>query len=114
MPPMESLARPLFIGGHPAVDFLNTLYGPAGARTETIGDGRALLAWLVGAGLIADAAGANRLLRKLGGGALDSTAADARKLREWARQWLERWRVAPGRDYGDELEYLNRVLARGT
>lgn len=111
---MESVASPLFLGGHPAVDFLNTRYGPDEARIETIGEGRALLGWLVSAGLIADEAAANKLLRRFGSSALDSTALEARKLREWTRDWLERWRVAPARDYDNELAYLNGMLARGT
>jgi hypothetical protein len=42
----------LFVAGHPAIDFINTAYAPGGVLVETIGDGRALLDWMVGAGLV--------------------------------------------------------------
>ena len=44
--------RPLFLGSHPAVDFLNTALAPQGTPIETIGDGRAFVDWLVTAGLL--------------------------------------------------------------
>lgn len=105
--------KPIFLGSHPAIDFLNTALVPRGERIETIGDGRAYLEWLVGAGLLEDAAAA-RLLRRFGGKAMDSAAAEARKVREWARSWLKRWRATPRGDYGDEIAVLNRLLARET
>ncbi|MGH8195051.1 MAG: CGNR zinc finger domain-containing protein [Woeseiaceae bacterium] len=103
--------RPLFLGSHPAIDFLNTALVPDGQRIETIGDGRAFLDWLVGAGLLEDAAAAE-MRRQLSGKGLHAVAAEARRLREWARAWLERWRAAPEADYGDELDVLNKLLAR--
>lgn len=109
---MISTAPPLFLGSHPAVDFLNTALAPNGSPIETIPDGRALLDWMVGAGLIGDAE-ATRLMRRSGGKALDSAAQEARKVREWARRWLERWRTAPDDDYGAEIATLNKLLARG-
>ena len=104
---------PLFLGSHTAIDFLNTSFAPDGESIETIGDGRSLFHWLVSAALL-DEAHANRLLRRLGAKGADSAAAEARKLREWAREWLERWRAAPDRNYATELETLNRWLAHGT
>ncbi len=101
----------LFLGSQPAMDFLNTAYGPAEKRVEVIGDGRAFLDWLVGAGLITEQVAA-KLPRRFGQEALDAAAAEARKVREWARAWLTRWRDAPRRDYGDELAVLNELLAR--
>lgn len=104
-------AQPLFLGSHPAMDFLNTAFAPDGEQFEAIGDGRAFMEWLVGAGLL-DAAIATRLSRRLGKKALDATATEARKVREWARSWLTRWRAAPRRDYSDEIAMLNKLLAR--
>lgn len=103
--------EPLFIGSHAAVDFLNTSFGPDGARVEAIGDGRALFSWLVAAKLM-DESQATRLLRRLGVKGADSAAAEVRKLREWARAWLDRWRAAPNRDYSTELARLNEYLGR--
>jgi predicted RNA-binding Zn ribbon-like protein len=104
-------AKPLYLGSHPAMDFLNTAFAPDGERFEAIGDGRAFVDWLVGAGLL-EAAVATRLSRRVGEEALDVAASEARKLREWARSWLTRWRAAPQRDYSDEIAALNKLLAR--
>jgi predicted RNA-binding Zn ribbon-like protein len=111
---MSTSAPPaLFVAGHPAIDFLNSAYAPGGAQIETIGDGRALLDWLVRAGLLDEsesAALARRFTRK----ALDAAAQEARAVREWARAWLTAWRASPGRDYSDEIAALNKLLARET
>ena len=44
--------------------------------------------------------------------ALDTAAHEARDVREWARRWLTAWRANPARDYSEELESLNKLLAR--
>jgi predicted RNA-binding Zn ribbon-like protein len=103
--------HPLFVGSHPAVDFLNTALTPDGKAIETIGDGRAFLDWLVEAELL-EATVAAELLGRSRGKSLDAVAAEARKVREWARAWLERWRAAPAADYDDELAVLNELLER--
>lgn len=97
-----------FIGGQPAIDFLNTCYLDG---VETLGSGRDLLSWMVGAGLIDEAESA-RVMRRLGAKALDDTAVEARRMREWLREWLTRWRQAPNADYSEELAVLNRLMAR--
>lgn len=103
--------KPLYLGGHPAIDFLNTALTPDGVAVETIPDGRAYLDWLIGAGLL-DETEAAKLARRFGAKGLDAAAAEARKVREWARDWLERWRARPGADYGEEIAALNKLLAR--
>jgi len=103
--------QPLFLGSHPALDFLNTSFAPDGVRVETIGEGGRYLDWLVAAGLL-DAAEPAKLARRFGGKALDAAAAEARRVREWARDWLARWRTAPRGDYSREIEALNKLLAR--
>jgi predicted RNA-binding Zn ribbon-like protein len=102
---------PLYIGDHPAIDFLNTALAPGGQPIEMIGDGRAYLEWFVGAGLLSNDEAA-RLLRRFGGKALDAAAAEARRVREQIREWLARWRTAPQEDYSEEIEALNKLLAR--
>jgi predicted RNA-binding Zn ribbon-like protein len=102
--------EPVFIGSHPAVDFLNTSLTPNREQIELIGDGRSFFAWLVAAKLIDDGQ-TGKLLRRMGVKGADAAAAQARHLREWARSWLERWRSAPNRDYSLEIEKLNRYLA---
>jgi predicted RNA-binding Zn ribbon-like protein len=103
--------KPLFLGGHPATDFLNTSLTPDGERIETIPDGHAFLEWLVSARLLEEAE-APRLARRFGVKALDAAAAEARKVREWARQWLARWRMRPNADYAEEIAALNKLIAR--
>jgi predicted RNA-binding Zn ribbon-like protein len=102
--------QPLFIGSHLAADFLNTAFEPRGEHVELIGDGKALLEWLRAAGVMDDEQAA-RFARKLGARGLDAAAAEVRKMREWMRAWLSRWRSAPGRDYSAEIEHLNDLLA---
>ena len=97
-----------FIGGQPAIDFLNTYYLDG---VETLANGRDLLNWMVGAGLIDEAESA-RVMRRVGAKTLDETAAEARRVREWLREWLTRWRQAPNADYSEELAALNRLMAR--
>ena len=49
---MAELTAPLFVAGHPALDFLNTAFAPDGQHMEAIGSGPAFLDWLVGAELL--------------------------------------------------------------
>ena len=79
---------------------------------EAIADGRALLDWLVGAGLL-ERPEADALLSRCGTRAMDATAARARKLREQVRAWLQRWRTAPDRVYRAEIAMLNEVISKG-
>jgi predicted RNA-binding Zn ribbon-like protein len=104
--------KPTFLGGHPAIDFLNTALAPEGNAIETIGDGKAWLEWLVAAELM-DRAQAAKLVRRFGVAALDASAAEARRVREWARGWLFLWRANPKAAYREEVAALNKLLARG-
>jgi predicted RNA-binding Zn ribbon-like protein len=103
--------EPLFLAGHPALDFLNTAFTPptGGEPVEMIGDGQAMVAWLEKARLL-NAGTASKLRRRFGADALDDVAAEARKFRQWATSWLERWRGTPEGDYTAELRHLNRLL----
>jgi predicted RNA-binding Zn ribbon-like protein len=103
--------KPLLLGGHRALEFLNTTMLVRGAPVELIGNGRAFLEWLVDAGFL-DAASAARMRRRFGAAALDAVAEEARELRTWAIDWLSRWRAAPFERYDEELRTLNALLAR--
>ena len=103
--------KPLFIGSHPAMDFLNTTLSPRGRAIELIGDGHAFLEWLVSAGLL-DATAASGMKRRFGAEALDAAARDARRFRDWAAEWIARWRESPASDYTPELQRLNGLLKR--
>ena len=105
--------EPLFLGGHPAIDFLNTALSPQGTPIELLPDGAALLSWLVSANLL-DAATAAKLKRGHSAKSLDAVAAEARDTREWARRWLSRWRSADTTSYGAELRRLNGLLSRAS
>lgn len=102
----------MFLGSHRALDFLNTRASPRGQLPELIGDGPSFAEWLQAASLL-DVSTAARLKRRFGARGLDACAAEARTLREWARDWISRWRDAPGADYGTELSRLNELLERG-
>ena len=101
----------LFLGGHAALDFVNTAFAPQGRPVELIGDGRSFVEWLVQAGLL-EADLALRLQRRFGARALDDAAAQARDFRQWCREWLARWRAEPQARYDAELSKLNTLLAR--
>jgi predicted RNA-binding Zn ribbon-like protein len=103
--------KPLFLASHPALDFLNTRPTPRGAPVELIGDGPSYAAWLEAAQLLHGTT-ASALRRRFDPAALDTAASEARKLREWARDWIARWRDAPGDAYRADLRHLNRLLAR--
>jgi predicted RNA-binding Zn ribbon-like protein len=66
---------------------------------------------MVGARLLTEEESA-ALQRRFSRKALDATAYEARTVREWARTWLTAWRANPTRDSSDEIEVLNRLLAR--
>ena len=103
----------LRVGDHPAIDFLNTAYQPQGVPIELLGSGQELLAWLVDFGLLERPA-ARTLERRVGRAALDSAAEEARRVREWARGWLSRWREAPRAEHAKDVAKLNALLARAS
>lgn len=105
-------AEPLFVGSHPALDFLNTRYSPRGQQVEVIDNGDSLLEWLTRAGLLSESA-APALKRALGAQRLDALASELRAVRDWASNWISRWHHTPDADYGRELRRLNGLLRNG-
>ena len=103
--------EPVFLGGHPAIDFLNTTFSPQGITIEMIGDGESFLGWLVEAKLL-DASSAASIRRRFGGPTLDAIAADARKLRSWVAGWIDRRSRRPPVNCDTELRRLNALLER--
>jgi predicted RNA-binding Zn ribbon-like protein len=109
----ERHPAPYLIGDHLAMDFLNSRVSAGGDGFDWLGDGAGLLDWLLRAGAI-DAAVARQFQSKgKGFGALDVIAEQARNLREWLRDFVERH---AGHEIGpavmEELASLNRLLAR--
>ena len=108
----DARPAPFFIGGAPALDFLNSIATPVDATVEWITSGEDLVGWLQAANMASpDVLAAMR--RTALPGELDAVAAQARALREWFRVFVERHRGRPLRpDALKELAPLNRVLER--
>lgn len=104
---------PLFLGSHPAMDFLNTFFMYEGKETDVIADGQLLLRWLVKSELMREAE-IEKIKRSLGKKDLDNLAARARELRDWAAKWVAQWCKQPEADFSNELRTLNRWLKHGS
>src|SRR5215813_10761248 len=100
---------PLLVADHPALEFLNSTFSPDGNVHELIRDGQAFLVWLVEAQLL-DERTAIRWKQRFGAQALDKVAHEARSLRTWAGEWIQRWRKRPGEPYEAEARKLNGLL----
>src|SRR6266702_2453997 len=103
---------PVFVGGHVALDLLNSIASPSGTPIEWLRDGDDLLAWLLAAGLMDEG-----VARKFRNGrhrkALDRAAAEARNLREWFRAFAKAYAGAPlPQESLRELARLNAILAK--
>jgi predicted RNA-binding Zn ribbon-like protein len=109
---MRARNSAIFVGGAPAVDFLNSIATPIDTTIDWIDDGEGLLDWLQQARLApVDALKAMRA--KALPGELDSAADQARNLREWFRGFVQRRKGRPlALATLEELEPLNRLLER--
>lgn len=108
-PDRKQAAGPVFLGGHAAVDFLNTYFSPQGEPVEVLSDGDSTLRWMILAGMITEAM-ADKLRRGLGAERLDALASELRAIRDWAGKWIARWRAQPTANYASELRRLNTLL----
>jgi predicted RNA-binding Zn ribbon-like protein len=105
-------APAIFIAGAPALDFLNSLATPVDVPVEWLNDGEGLLTWLRQARLVPESV-LKEVRAKARTGELDKLAEQARNLREWFRNFVEKERGRPlGRDDLRKLERLNRMLER--
>jgi predicted RNA-binding Zn ribbon-like protein len=110
--PVQSFPAPLFVGGHPALDFLNSVASPRGEPVEWIGSGRDLLGWLVRAELVPPAV-ATRFRRPAARSEVERVAQRARELREWFRGFVQRHAGRPlAPPVVRALAPLNQLLAR--
>src|ERR1700733_14330994 len=76
-----------FVGGHVALDFLNTTARPKEEVVEGLCDGNDLVSWLRQADLIDPAATAR--IGDFGGDVLDEVAKKARQFRYWLRGFVD-------------------------
>jgi predicted RNA-binding Zn ribbon-like protein len=108
----DSRPAPFFIGGAPALDFLNSIATPVDTPVEWITSGEDLVEWLGEAKLVPREVLAS-IRRAALPGELDAVAAQARALREWFRGFIDGHRGKPLRPEAlKELAPLNRVLER--
>jgi predicted RNA-binding Zn ribbon-like protein len=102
----------LFIADAPALDFLNSVATPVDAAVDWLDDGEGLLRWLHQSRLVTDPA-LEQMRSRFSRADLDKAAEKARDLREWFREFVQRYRGRPlSRDSFKKLERLNLVLER--
>ena len=108
----EHRPSPMFLADDRALDFLNTLAFPVDDEVEWLASGDDLLAWLEAAHLV-DGQALAELRRTARPRDLEAAATQARALREWFREFVQRHRGKPlTRAAATELEPLNELLAR--
>lgn len=102
----------IFVGDAPGLDFLNSIATPVDTRIDWIDDGEGLLSWLEQARLVS--AGVRKSIRtRASSRELDKVAEQARQLREWFRDFVQRHkgRRLALQELG-ELGPLNQLLKR--
>src|SRR5262245_37287045 len=86
---MPDRPSPFFLGGHLALDFLNSIASPKDVPVEWLRDGRDLIDWLEYAKMMpADVAA--RFRASKGQRELDGVAGRAREFRDWLREFVTR------------------------
>jgi predicted RNA-binding Zn ribbon-like protein len=105
--PAKTLPDPFFIAEHRALDYLNTVAAPAGEILDWLADGAAFFDWLRrGFAVPADL--------KISAANLQRIAADARDLREWFRELVQKHAGRPlPASIAGALEPLNAILQHG-
>ena len=102
----------MFLADDRGLDFLNSLAVPVDDEVEWLASGDDLLAWLEAARLV-DAPALAALRGRARARELDAVATQARALREWFRDFVQRHRGKPlTRVAAAELGPLNQLLAR--
>lgn len=106
------LPPPMLIADHEGLDFLNTIATPVDVPVEWIGTGNDFLLWLEEAKFVSKEV-LDDMRGKAGPGELDAIAAQARSLREWFREFVNKYsgKALPSSALAD-LTPLNSLLAR--
>jgi predicted RNA-binding Zn ribbon-like protein len=111
---MRDRPPPFFVGGHLALDFLNSIATPKDVAVEWLRDGRDLVDWLEQAQVIA-ADVAARFRPSKDQRALDGVAGRAREFRDWLRGFVTRHMGKPlTTGAAKALGPLNELLAGDT
>lgn len=102
----------IFVADAPGLDFLNSVATPVDEEVDWLSDGEGLLAWLEQAEMAPHAA-LVALRSQSTRAELDAVAAQARDLREWFREFVQKWKGRPlsARNLR-ELAPLNQLLER--
>ncbi|MFM0208242.1 CGNR zinc finger domain-containing protein [Paraburkholderia sediminicola] len=102
----------IFVADAPGLDFLNSVATPVDEEVDWISDGEGLLAWLEQAEMAPQAA-LVALRSQSTRAELDAVAAQARDLREWFREFVQKRKGRPlsARNLR-ELAPLNQLLER--
>ena len=107
-----TLPPPLFVGGHLALDFLNTVVDTPELKCEWLVDGEAMLGWLAQSGAIDGEIAAHYQSRRVSAASLDELARQARELREWFRGFVHKHAGRAMTSTAlEELDRLNRLAA---
>ena len=113
--PESTIARPdpILLGGHLALDFLNSIATPVDTPVEWLDNGAGLIDWLVKSGALREEQ-LGECRHRYSPKALDGIATEARAFREWLRAELKK-RLGPSssRMTEKELRPLNELLAEG-
>jgi predicted RNA-binding Zn ribbon-like protein len=110
--PTNGRGPAIFVGDAPALDFLNSIATPVDATIDWIDDGKGLLEWLKQARL-APLDALETIRAAAPPSELDSAADQARRLREWFRDLIQRHMGRPlSLETLEELQPLNRLLQR--
>jgi predicted RNA-binding Zn ribbon-like protein len=106
-----SSPAPFAIGGHLAIDFVNSVATPHGTTIDWLRDGQAAMGWFASLAVFPESA-LRDFQQSHSHLDLDRAAAEARQLREWLRGLLAqepRLRTSPG-----VAEKLNQLMSHGS
>lgn len=106
----STLPPAIFLGGAPALDFLNSIATPVDEIVEWMGNGVNFLSWMKQAGLLTEDE-VRTVSRSMSAAQLDGVAGDARELRDWFRGFVHEHRGSTLKKRAlDEVAPLNRLL----
>ena len=110
MKEQRTLPPPIFLGGAPALDFLNSIATPVHEIVEWMGNGADFLSWMKQAGLLTDD-DVRTINQTMSVAQLDAVAKNARALRDWFRGFVHEHRGSPLKKRAlDQVGPLNRLL----